>query len=450
MKLFSKKAKKAFIIGIDGVPYSLLSTYIENGVMPNLKKILSQGFTLHQMNASIPDISSVSWTSFATGVNPGEHGIYGFTDLRPQSYSLYFPNSKDRKAPTFWELIGKTADVTSSMSQQYLPKIDRPYRSIVLNMPHTYPAYPMNGILVSGFVAIDLKKATYPDSSFTYLNQMGYLIDVEVEKAKEDKATFMKSLFDCFEVRRKAIAHFFAQESWDLFFACITETDRLHHFFFDASTDKGNLYYPSFLRFYAELDKWIQTLYTDFVHLSGGNGFFMILSDHGFAPIKKEVYINQFLKEKGFLFLKEEGDFYERIENKTMAFNLDPCRIYIHDKLAYPRGRVGREEKAGVLTEIKEALKALEEDGNPIIDRIYQKEEIYHGPQMERAPDLVCLPKDGYDLKGSLERKKIFSDSPFKGMHTRHDACCVLPDHIALSKKPSVENLTDYILQYYS
>jgi predicted AlkP superfamily phosphohydrolase/phosphomutase len=450
MKLFSQKKKKTFIIGIDGVPYSLLSTYIKNGIMPNLKKILSQGFTLHQMNASIPDISSVSWTSFATGVNPGEHGIYGFTDLRPQSYSLYFPNSRDRKAPTFWELLGKTADTTSSLSQQYLPKIDRSYRSIVLNMPHTYPAYPMNGILVSGFVAIDLKKATYPGSAFTYLNQMGYLIDVEAEKAKEDKAAFMKSLFECFDVRKKAIAHFFTQESWDLFFGCITETDRLHHFFFDASTDKENPYYPSFLRFYAELDKWIQTLYNDFVKLSGGKGFFMILSDHGFAPIKKEVYINPFLKEKGLLFLRDEGDFYERIESKTKAFNLDPCRIYIHDKMAYPNGRIRREEKAEVLAEIEEALRALKEDGDPIIDRIYHKQEIYRGPQTERAPDLVCLPNDGYDLKGSLEKNKIFSDSPFKGMHTWHDACCVLPDHIAISKKPSVENLADYILQYYS
>jgi predicted AlkP superfamily phosphohydrolase/phosphomutase len=450
MNLFSKKTKKAFIIGIDGVPYSLLSTYIKNGIMPNLKKILSQGFTLRQMNASIPDISSVSWTSFATGVNPGEHGIYGFTDLRPKSYALYFPNSKDRKAPTFWEVLGKTADTTSSLSRQYLSNVDRPYRSIVLNMPHTYPAYPMNGILVSGFVAIDLKKATYPDSAFTYLNQMGYLIDVEAEKARQDKAAFMDSLFACFEVRKKAVGHFFSQESWNLFFACITETDRLHHFFFDASTDKNNPYHPSFLRFYADLDQWIQTLYSDFVQQSDGNGFFMILSDHGFAPIKKEVYINQFLREKGLLSLRDEGNFYERIENKTVAFNLDPGRIYVHDKTAYPNGRIGREEKAEVLTKIEEALRALKEDGNPVIDRICRKEEIYHGPQTERAPDLVCLPNDGYDLKGSLERDQIFSDSPFKGMHTWHDACCVLPESIAISKKPSVENLTDYILQYYS
>jgi predicted AlkP superfamily phosphohydrolase/phosphomutase len=450
MKYLSKKKKKALIIGIDGVPYSLLNTYIKNDIMPNLKKILSQGFTLHQMNASIPDISSVSWTSFNTGVNPGEHGIYGFTDLKPGSYSLYFPNSNDIKASTFWEILGKTNQKVSSMSQKYHQKISHPYRSIIFNVPHTYPAWPMNGILVSGFVAIDLRKATFPGSTYPYLYSINYLIDVEAERAKEDKAAFIKSLFECFEIRKKAISHFFTQESWDLFFACITETDRLHHFFFDASTDKENPYYESFLRFYVELDKWIQILYNDFVKLSDGKGFFMILSDHGFAAIKKEVYINQFLKEKGWLFLKDEGDFYERIGNKTKAFNLDPCRIYIHDKVAYPNGRIRREEKAEVLTEIKEALKALKEDGNPIIDRIYQKEEIYHGPHTERAPDLVCLPKDGYDLKGSLEKNEIFSYSSFKGMHTWHDSCCVLPENIAISKKPSVENLTDYILQFYS
>src|SRR4030042_1644649 len=316
MKLSSNRDKKAVIIGIDGVPYSLLNTYMENDTMPNLKKILRQGFALHQTNASVPDISSVSWTSFNTGVKPGEHGIYGFTDLKPCSYSLYFPNSKDIKAPTFWENLGKTNQKTSTLSQKYYNKIIHPYRSVIFNVPHTYPALPMNGILISGFVAIDLKKATFPDSAYPFLHSMNYLIDVEAEKAKEDKTEFMKSLFECFEIREKAISHFFKEEPWDLFFVCITETDRLHHFFFDASKDQGNPYHDSFLHFYAELDKFIKYLYEQFVQRYSEKGFFMILSDHGFAPIKKEVYINRFLEDKGFLVLKKEGDFYERVEDR--------------------------------------------------------------------------------------------------------------------------------------
>ncbi len=85
MKLFPKRSKQALLIGIDGVPYSFLKTCIEKDVMPQLKRILTRGFTLHSMNASIPDVSSVSWTSFSTGVNPGEHGIYGFTELDPEN-----------------------------------------------------------------------------------------------------------------------------------------------------------------------------------------------------------------------------------------------------------------------------------------------------------------------------------------------------------------------------
>jgi predicted AlkP superfamily phosphohydrolase/phosphomutase len=449
--MFSRSLKKALIVGIDGVPHSLLRTYLDHGLMPNLREILKGGHLLHPMNASIPDISSVSWTSFATGVNPGEHGIYGFTDLRPHSYSLYFPNSKDRKAPTFWELLGKTADTTSSLSQQYLSKIDRPYRSIVLNMPHTYPAYPMNGILVAGFVAIDLKKATYPDSAFAYLNQMGYLIDVDAEKAKESKQALMQEIWNCFEKRKEAILHFFRKESWDLFCACVTETDRLHHFFFDASGDTHHPFHQAFLNFYEELDKFIKTLYDEFNRASRGKGFFMILSDHGFAPIRREVYMNAFLREKEFLALNDTGDFYERISDQTRAFDLDPCRIYIHGGEAFPRGKVKKEERAQVLKEIEEALRTLRgEDGEQVIDRIFRREEIYRGPYVGRAPDLVCLPKDGYDLKGSLEKKEIFSRNLFTGMHTWHDAFCILPSSAKIAGKPSVEEMAGYILGYFT
>lgn len=451
MKLLSKKTKKAFIIGIDGAPYSLIMTYLKHGILPNLKKILEQGHLLSQMNASIPDISSVSWTSFNTGVNPGEHGIYGFTDLRPKSYALYFPNSRDIQAPTLWEILAQTSKNISSLSQRYHKRINRSYRSIILNVPHTYPAWPMNGILVSGFVSIDLKKAIFPESIFSYLQSIDYLIDVDAEKAKEDKTAFIKSLFECFEIRKKAIFHFFEETSWDLFFACITETDRLHHFFFDASQDQGNPYHEPFVRFYIELDQFMGQLYERFIKRSQEKGFFMILSDHGFAPIKQEVYINSFLREKGFLVLKDEGEFYEKIGDQTKAFCLDPCRIYLHRKEAYPRGRVKNEEREEVLKDIQESMKTLRgRDGEEVIDKIYRKEEIYQGPYFSQAPDLVCLPKEGYDLKGSLEKREIFGKNIFTGMHTWHDAFFVCSEDLSFSQKPSIDQLTERVIQYFT
>jgi len=450
MKYSLKNIKKALIIGLDGVPYSLLNYYFKKDYLPNLKKILKDGFSLHPMNASIPDVSSVSWTSFITGVNPGEHGIYGFTELLKDTYSLYFPNAENRAASPFWEILGKTHQKVSTLSQKYDKKINFPYRSIIFNVPQTYPAYPINGILVSGFVAIDLKKAVYPDSIYSYLNSINYIIDIEADNAKEDMNKFINNIFKCFEIRKKAISYFFENKPWDIFFACITETDRLHHFFFDASMNEDHPYHQKFLNFYILLDNWIKLLYEDFQKKFSEKGLFVILSDHGFCSVKKEVYINRFLEEEGFLKLRKEGEFYERIDYETKAFTLDPCRIYIHNK-SYPRGQISKEEMSSLISELKNNLNKLKgENGEEVIDKIFEKQEIYQGPYIDMAPDLVCLPKDGYDLKGSLDKKCVFGTNRFAGMHTWHDAFCILPENIGLPEKPSIENISDFIMQFFS
>jgi predicted AlkP superfamily phosphohydrolase/phosphomutase len=97
-------------------------------------------------------MSSVSWTSFATGVNPGEHGIFGFTDLQPQDYSSISQMPRCQGL-SLREILGRRIE------QLPLAKIFGESRSPAsihhLQSPHTYPASPMNGTLVSGFVAIN-------------------------------------------------------------------------------------------------------------------------------------------------------------------------------------------------------------------------------------------------------------------------------------------------------
>ena len=68
------------VIGLDGVGLPLVQDLIGRGIMPNLARLVAGG-TLAPMRSSIPTISSVSWTGFMTGKNPGKHGIYGFTDM---------------------------------------------------------------------------------------------------------------------------------------------------------------------------------------------------------------------------------------------------------------------------------------------------------------------------------------------------------------------------------
>jgi predicted AlkP superfamily phosphohydrolase/phosphomutase len=171
MSIFRKKEKsRTCVIGLDGVPYSLILELAERGIAPTLGGLLKAGH-LHKMKASLPEISSVSWTDFMTGTNSGEHGIFGFTDLKPGSYALRFPNFLDVKRETIWDILGKKGK-----------------KSIVLNQPSTYPARPLNGIMVSGFVAIDLAKAVYPLSQKAALDRMGYQVDIDTVKSRQDHA----------------------------------------------------------------------------------------------------------------------------------------------------------------------------------------------------------------------------------------------------------------------
>ena len=451
MSLPVNNNQRCCVIGLDGVPYSLLNDYLREGILPNVQKILSAGFRLHQMDASIPDVSSTSWTSFMTGVNPGEHGIYGFMDLRPGTYQLMFPNSGSVQAPTIWDMIGQTVNnKTSTLYEQFRTRLRKPLRSIVLNIPQTYPARPLNGILTAGFVCPDFRKGTYPETAYTYLSSMGYLPDVDSAKAVDQQDAFFRELFLALEKRAEAFEHFLTHEPWDLFIGVITETDRLHHFFYQRGA--GRIASPLstlFRSFYQQMDASSGGSTSGSWRLTDGKGLFLTLSDHGFTVIKQEVYINAWLRQQGLLTLDPDREYYEQIGTGTQAFAMDPARIYVNLENKYPRGSVKTSAKNEVVTRIRSALESFaDEQGNPVIKAVYEGVDLYPGPADDRAPDLVCLPHDGYDLKGSLKKQEIFGKGNFAGMHTRADAHCILPEAQQPNGRLHIEGLARILLEH--
>ncbi|HDH01595.1 MAG TPA: hypothetical protein ENH17_00540, partial [Nitrospirae bacterium] len=196
-RLFRKKSKKVVVLGLDGVPCSLLNRFADEGIMPNIARLRQEG-TLCSMTASIPEVSSTSWSTFMTGVNPGRHGIYGFMEVDKNTYSWRFPNFNDLKSRTIWEIAG-----------------DNGKRSIVLNIPSTYPARPLNGMLVSGFVALDLRNASYPDAMYRYLSSTGYRLDVDAGKAVKSMDEFTDDIIQTFRKRVEAINYLYDSEECD-------------------------------------------------------------------------------------------------------------------------------------------------------------------------------------------------------------------------------------------
>ena len=311
--IFKKKKKNcSCVIGLDGVPCSLVRKFTEDGTWPFMAELVKSG-SLHKMKVTLPEISAVSWPSFMTGANPGEHGIFGFTELN-DDYSFRFTNFNDLKAPTFWDKIGQNGK-----------------KSVVINQPGTYPARDIPGVLISGFVAIELHKSLKPLKYLATLRRMDYEIDIDTQRCRKDHNQLFVELKRTLKNRKLVIDEIWEKEEWDFFQAVVTGTDRLQHYIWSAIEDKNHDRHDQAIEYYRSIDNFIKDMWEKHhksVDVSREGEGFYLLSDHGFCAIEQEVYINAWLVENGYLkFEKDPPDSLADMSEDTTAFALDPGRI---------------------------------------------------------------------------------------------------------------------------
>jgi predicted AlkP superfamily phosphohydrolase/phosphomutase len=270
-------------------------------------------------------------------------------------------------------------------------------------------------VLVSGFVSLDLERGVYPAAAYQKLKEMDYRIDVNYREAAEKKDEFFADLFYTLDKRIEAILHFLKREEWDLFIATFTGTDRLHHYFWHELMDQSSPYQQKCLEYYRKLDKMIKKI----VSSIGKEVNLIILADHGFTLLNKEIYPNTWLREQGYLkFNNTHPESLADIDPTSRAFILDPGRVYINLKGKMPQGSV---ETGSEYEELcQELIRGfLEIEG---IDQVFRKEELYSGSYLEQAPDLILFSESRYDIKGSLSKEHLSGKGKFSGMHTQHDA----------------------------
>jgi predicted AlkP superfamily phosphohydrolase/phosphomutase len=408
LKWFQQPSERACVVGLDGVPHSMIQRFVADGVMPRLGAIIAKG-TLGETTVSLPEISSVSWSTFMTGRNPGEHGIFGFTDLHPGTYTQSFPSFRDLKCDTIWDRLG-----------------EQKMRSVVINQPATYPARPVHGALVSGFVAVHLDKSVFPARYLRQLREINYEIDLDAELVRDNPPALFRALHELLRVREALMDFLWTEEKWNLMEVVITGTDRLHHFMMDAYEDASHPHHADFLDYYRAVDAFTGRVYDRFVTDANDPRNFFVLSDHGFCRTRHEVNINTVLAENGFL--KMTGDDPRRMENiseAAAAFGLDPSRIYLHRRGRYPRGGVDDSRADALLDEISSAFLALRHEGEQIIRRVFRGRDVYSGAVAANGPDLILLSTPGFDLKGRLGAAQVVTPRRLQGMHTWDDAFVV-------------------------
>jgi predicted AlkP superfamily phosphohydrolase/phosphomutase len=156
-----RRAKqRVFVMGFDGMDPTLARRFMDEGKLPNLKKLSETG-TFAKLETTQPSESPVAWASFATGVNPGKHNIYDFLVRDLQTYMPDLGGQK-REPPKFlWGFVPiKKPTVTSTRGgTSFWVHAGRDgIKSVVLTVPMTFPPEEIaNGEMMAGLPLPDIR-----------------------------------------------------------------------------------------------------------------------------------------------------------------------------------------------------------------------------------------------------------------------------------------------------
>ncbi len=429
---------KVLVIGLDGGTLDLVVSWANQGKLPVLASLMESG-KFAPLRSVIPVLSSAAWASFMTGMNPGKHGLIDFVRREKNSYRLHLLNRTHMRGASLWQMLSEQG-----------------HKVGVLNVPMTYPPEDVNGFIVSGLGTPDFKPFTFPQELGDELLRRGYIVNKRVVFKPGNEDAFIREAHQIADQTTDTALWLMREKEWDFFMLVYRDTDEMPHFFWrhmdsnhpahDPSTD--HRYKDAILDYYQNLDTAIGKL----VDAAGPDTTTLILSDHGMGPLYKDVLLNEWLRQNGYLetissqaqlhgssrilaslgltrtnissTLRRTGlgslenrikdllgdrieilprtpraDFPDAINwTRTRAYSFGyHGQIYINLAGREPQGIVAPgEEYDQLCQQIKSGLQALVDpaDGAPVVDAIYNREEIFTGPCEEYAPDLTVVMRD--------------------------------------------------------
>jgi len=163
--------KRVIVLGLDGLDPLLCEKFMSEGKLPNFKKLAEQGSFL-RLKTSLPAMSPVAWSCFATGVNPGKHNIFDFLTPDRNSYLPVLSSTKIRN-PEKTLKIGKYIIPLQKPTIQLLRKSQAFWKilgdhwifSHIIRVPITFPPEKFYGAQLSAMCVPDLRGS---QGSFTY------------------------------------------------------------------------------------------------------------------------------------------------------------------------------------------------------------------------------------------------------------------------------------------
>ncbi len=430
---------KVFVLGLDGATWDLLGPLADAGHLPSLSQLMKGG-AYGQLESVFPPLSPVAWTGIMTGKNSGKHGVFEFLEYEHNPLEGRVNSSRAIKAELVWEVAGRHGKVT-----------------VAGGVPMSYPHRKAPGSYLGDFLAPPdapdfasdpaLLKELEAELGGPYRPWSTAVHDGGRE------AEALGELTDFLEHHLKAVAFLARRGGWDLFMYDLMATDRIQHELWHAwdpthLAAKGrdlSTVREGYIEFWRKLDRGVGAI----VESLPEDTSVLLMSDHGFGPIEHYVNFNVWLLQRGDIAL--ENSFYVKQKKWCYDRGVTPAALYgLMVRLGLARQRVGRfrgkqtswlermaesaflsrrhidwsrtkaysqgnfgqifvnlkgrqpqgcvdpADMRSYLDELKVALREIPhpETGEPLVETIYERDELYHGPHAHLAPDLTVVPKD--------------------------------------------------------
>jgi predicted AlkP superfamily phosphohydrolase/phosphomutase len=429
---------KILIIGLDGADWRVLRPYLEAGVMPQLARLMEAG--VHgNLRSTLPTNSGVAWPSFMTGRNSGKHGVFDFTQRAPND-------------PT--RLVG--ANSRSIRSETFLAALGRHGRRVgAINVPVSYPPFPVNGFMLGGMFVQEGKPYTYPENLAAELDEhVGGFLPNRI-RWRYMLGQFDELLDEAIAVTRqraRVLEYLITRQEWDVLIQVFVSPDRLQHPLMHVLDAQHPGYdralaqrlAPKFRTYFETIDNALGRAW----NLLGAEDHLIVISDHGFRSVHKAVYVREMLAREGFSrTIRQNGSpthFAKKLLRpllptttrqrlakraaanqpvgsphgmanliwpQTQAYVTTGTSqgVYINLNGREPKGTVDSAAYDRIVDQIREMLLSEKDPatGRSVIQSVVRSREVFHGPWADAAPDLLYEPAAGYasakGAKGHLQ-----------------------------------------------
>jgi predicted AlkP superfamily phosphohydrolase/phosphomutase len=466
---------KVLLIGFDGATFDVIRPLVADGRsyrfgsrLPNLAYLLQQG-AWGVLQSNIPPITPSAWTSVFTGKNPGKHGIYDFESIDHRTYQSRVVRTDEHGEKTLWQLLGEANK-----------------RSIILDVPFTYPPQPLNGLMLTGYGT-----PRTPETIFTYPRNLAELLPTELRPQvrvaipthRFDRSQqFIDEWLEVMAGRRKLLHYLIEQEAWDFFMVVFTITDNMAHVFWTYIDPAHPNYYRAEAAVYREAFfhgyELCDQLLGELMEKAGPETTTLVVSDHGFGSVRPRQYIFQRLLEGGYITLKGASGLSVKawgLKTAVTTYNRFPAlrewvkgmrpdsldslkqtltqtgimpsgksldfsktriiptsfglNLWVNEGERFATGAVATAEKEPFLQELSQFLLADRDKttDEPIIAKTYLGKSLYHGPFTGKGPDLVIEHSNFFRPYAETHPRNPYTE----GGHT--------PDGIFLAHGPAIQ-----------